>query len=297
MKIIKDKDLPQGSQEWLDVRSHYGMASEVGALLGVSKWEPKTALALYKIKTGEVKIETNFAMEHGNKYEDEAREMFEDDMGAKWEPVVAVGEYISGSISIPIGASLDGYRENCGTVLEIKCPLKGAASDLWIEVARTDRLPEQYWLQCQQQLLVTGSGKLYFWVYDVKNTSGLLKIVTPDKKAQDSIISAWKKYWSEQPPQATAADVIVVDDSAWLSKAREWRAVQELYKDLKDREEAIRAELIELSRGQSCIGGGVQLKHSESKGRVNYAKIKELKNVNLEDYRGASITRHYLKVI
>jgi putative phage-type endonuclease len=269
------------------------MASEVGALLGVSKWEPKTALALYKIKTGEVKIETNFAMEHGNKYEDEAREMFEDDMGAKWEPVVAVGEHNG----IPIGASLDGYREKDGTVLEIKCPLKGAASDLWLEVARTDRLPEQYWLQCQQQMLVTGSKKLYFWVYDVKNTSGLLKLVTPDKKAQDSIISAWEKYWGEQPPQATAADVVVVDDSAWLSKAREWRAVQELYKDLKEREEAIRAELIELSRGQSCMGGGVQLKHSESKGRVNYAKIKELKNVNLEDYRGASVTRHYLKVI
>lgn len=300
MKIIKDKDLPQGSQEWLDVRSQYGMASEVGALLGVSKWEPKTALALYKIKTGEVKIETNYAMEHGNKYEDEAREMFEDDMGAKWDPVVVVGEHNG----VPIGASLDGYRAKGisgnvtdGTILEIKCPLKGAASELWIEVARTDRLPEQYWLQCQQQMLVTGSKKLYFWVYDVKNTSGLLKIVTPDKKAQDSIISAWEKYWNKQPPQSTAQDVLKVDDSAWLIKAKEWRAVQELYKDLKEREEAIRYDLIELSRGQSCIGGGVQLKHSESKGRINYAKIKELKNVNLEDYRGESITKHYLKVI
>ena len=149
MKIIKDKDLPQGSQEWLDVRSKCGMASEVGALLGVSKWEPKTPLALWNIKNGRVKIETNFAMEHGNKYEDEARNMFEDDMGAVFEPVVVINDFDG----IPIGASLDGYRESDNTILEIKCPLKGTASDLWKEVADTALLPEQYWLQCQQQLL------------------------------------------------------------------------------------------------------------------------------------------------
>ena len=75
MKIISNEDLPQGSQEWLDVRSKYGMASEVGALLGVSKWDPKTPLALWNIKNGITTVEVNYAMEHGNKYEDEARDM------------------------------------------------------------------------------------------------------------------------------------------------------------------------------------------------------------------------------
>ena len=292
MKIIKDKDLPQGSQEWLDVRSGCGMASEVGALLGVSKWEPKTPLGLYKIKTGEIKIETNFAMEHGNKYEDEAREMFEDEMGGQWEPVVILTE----DESVPMGASLDGWRKDDNTILEIKCPLKGATSDLWIEVAETGRMPEQYWLQCQQQMLVAGATKLYFWVYDVKNTSGLLQIVKADKKAQDSITEAWTKYWAQQPPEALREDVLAVDDEAWLVKAKQWREVKAKLDGLASTEKLLREDLINISKGQSCIGGGVQLKHSEAKGRVNYSKIKELTNVNLEEYRGAPTVKHYLRV-
>ena len=124
MKIINNEDLPQGSQEWLDVRSKYGMASEVSALLGVSKWDPKTPLALWNIKNGITKVEVNYAMEHGNKYEDEARNMFEDDMGAKYPPVVVLDNSMvipnKDEDIVPMGASLDGYREEDNTILEIK---------------------------------------------------------------------------------------------------------------------------------------------------------------------------------
>ena len=293
MKIIKNEDLPQGSQEWLDVRSKCGMASEVGALLGGSKWEPKTPLALWKVKHGETIIETSFAMEHGNKYEDEARNMFEDDMGAKYEPVVVMEDFDG----VPVGASLDGYREEDNTILEIKCPLKGTASELWKETVETSLLPEQYWLQCQQQLLVCNAQKLYFWVYDVKNTSGLLQIVVPHLKTQTKIINAWTKYYSTDKPEPLPEDLIETSDSQWLKKAREWREIYNTLQEIKITEEEIRKELIELSRGQSFIGGGVQLKHGTSKGRVNYKDIPELAGVNLEEYRGENITKHYLKMI
>ena len=293
MKIIKDIDLPQGSQEWLDVRSKCGMASEVGALLGVSKWEPKTPLALWKIKNGEVKIDTNFAMDHGNKYEDEARTMFEEDMGGTWEPVVVINEFDE----VPIGASLDGWKESDNTILEIKCPLKGASSELWQEVSTTALLPEQYWLQCQQQLLVTNSAKLYFWVYDAKSAAGLLQVVVPHIKTQANIINAWTKYFSMDKPEPTSADLIETSDAEWLKKAKEWREIHNVLQEVKTAEETLRAGLIELSKGQSFIGGGVQLKHGKSKGRVNYKDIPELKGVNIEDYRGDEIIKHYIKMI
>jgi len=293
MKIIKDKDLPQGSQEWLDVRSKCGMASEVGALLGVSKWEPKTPLALWKIKNGEVKIDTNFAMEHGNKYEDEARTMFEEDMGAKWEPVVVINDFDG----VPIGASLDGYKESDNTILEIKCPIKGTHSELWKDVAGNAKLPEQYWLQCQQQLLVTKSEKLYFWIYDAKSAAGLLQIVVPHLKTQADIVNAWTKYFSVDKPEALPEDLVECDDLAWLEKAKQWREVNLSLQELKAKEEEIRKDLIEISAGQSQIGGGVQLRHSTSKGRVNYKNIPELEGVNLEDYRGQDIVKHYIKMI
>ena len=34
-----------------------------------------------------------------------------------------------------------------------------------------------------------------------------------------------------------------------------------------------------------------------AKGRVNYGNIPELKGIDLEPYRGNSITKHYLKVV
>tara|TARA_R110002167_G_scaffold83960_2_gene228367 strand:- start:105 stop:998 length:894 start_codon:yes stop_codon:yes gene_type:complete len=291
MKIIKDKDLPQGSQEWLNVRSGYGMASEVGALLGVSKWEPKTPLSLYKVKTGETVIKTNFAMNHGNKYEDEARGMFEDDMGATWEPVVVLKE------SLKIGASLDGWREKDNSVLEIKCPLKGSTSDLWVELAETDRIPEQYWLQCQQQMLVTDAKTLYFYVYDMNNTSGLMKVIKPNKKAQDSIKDAWSKYWKAQPPLATTSDVILNPDVIWADTAREWKEVSSALAELKKREASLKDALIEMADGQSMTAGGVQMKVSSVKGRVNYKLVPQLDGVDLENYRDDPSTRHYFKVV
>ena len=298
MKIIKNEDLPQGSQEWLDVRSKCGMASEVGALLGGSKWEPKTPLALWKVKNGETIIETSFAMEHGNKYEDEARNMFEEDMGGEWQPVVVLNNSCKDEdIEVPIGASLDGYREEDNSILEIKCPLKGASSELWQEVFKMERLPEQYWLQCQQQLLVTESDKLYFWVYDAKSAAGLLQIVIPHKETQANIVNAWTEYFATGRPDPLPEDLVENDDKEWLKKAKEWREINVTLQVFKEKEEKIRKDLIEISRGQSYIGGGIQLKHGISKGRINYKNIPELKGIDLEPFRGDSITKHYLKAI
>jgi len=297
-QIISNEDLPQGSQKWLDLRSKYGMASEVGSLLGVSKWDPKTPLALWNIKNGITKIETNYAMEHGNKYEDEAREMFEEDMGGKWSPVVILNdECRDEDLEVPIGASLDGYREKDNSILEIKCPLKGSVSELWQEVSKTQRLPEQYWLQCQQQLLVAESEKLYFWVYDAKSAAGLLQIVYPHKEAQVKIVNAWIEYFATGRPEPLPEDLVESKDKEWLKKAKEWREINVTLQVFKEKEEKIRKDLIELSKGQSYIGGGVQLKHGMAKGRINYGKIPELQDIDLEPFRGGSITKHYLKVV
>ena len=92
-------------------------------------------------------------------------------------------------------------------------------------------------------------------------------------------------------------DLVESEDKEWLKKAKEWREINVTLQVFKEKEEKIRKDLIELSRGQSYIGGGVQLKHGMAKGRVNYGKIPELKGIDLEPYRGGSITKHYLKVV
>ena len=91
--------------------------------------------------------------------------------------------------------------------------------------------------------------------------------------------------------------LIETSDAEWLKKAKEWREIHASLQAVKEKEEKLRKELIELSQGQSFIGGGVQLKHGTSKGRVNYKAIPELQGVNLEDYRGDDITKHYIKML
>ena len=98
-------------------------------------------------------------------------------------------------------------------------------------------------------------------------------------------------------PEAIPADVVETNDALWLQKAKEWRDIQNVLMEMKATEDSLRKELIELSQGQSYIGGGVQLKCGTSKGRVNYKDIPQLSGVNLEEYRGEDVTKHYIKMI
>jgi len=163
LKFIKDTDLPQGSDEWLEARSHYGMASEAAAVMSKSPWMPATPLQLWEVKNGKREVYVSEAMKKGTKYEPIARESLEENMGIKFNPVVVMC-HVDG---VPMGASLDGWNEAESIVAEIKIPMKGEDSKLWEIMTSGKDLPDQYDLQTQQQLLVTGAKQLLFcyWQY------------------------------------------------------------------------------------------------------------------------------------
>ena len=75
MKIYSEKELPQGSKEWLKIRKMHGTASEAASVLELSPWTPKTPLQLWQVKNGKLKIKLNEAMKIGNELEDEARKL------------------------------------------------------------------------------------------------------------------------------------------------------------------------------------------------------------------------------
>ena len=294
LRFIPDKDLPQGSDEWLKVRSCYGMASEVPAALSKSPWMPATPLQLYEVKNGTRVIEVNEAMLRGTRLEPAARAALELNMEISFDPVVVTCE-IDG---IPIGASLDGWNEEQSIVAEIKVPMKGEESTLWEALVKGNDIPDQYDYQTQQQLLVTGAEKLIFWVYDHNTNSAVMQTIYPDPEKQSEILKAWKSFWEymkkgEAPP-VSDKDVVERDDAQWLYAANEWKNIHAKMDELKKREKELRDELIELADNQSSSGGGVRLKRSEGKGRISYAKIPELKDVDLETYRGKPIVKYYI---
>ena len=294
LQFIKDTDLPQGSKEWLALRSQYGMASEVSAALSKSPWMPATPLQLWEVKNGKREVFVSEAMKKGTKYEPIARESLEENMGIKFSPVVVVC-HIDG---IPIGASLDGWNGDKSIVAEIKIPMKGEDSKLWEIMTSGKELPDQYDLQTQQQLLVTGAKQLIFWVYDIHNHSAVMQKIVPNLDRHDEIFKAWKKYYSyDGAPPAGEKDFKPRKDDEWITLAEEWRSVHSQLDTLTAREKELRKELIEVSDGASCTGGGIRFKRSEGKGRVAYTKIPELKDVDLELYRGKPIIKYYITEI
>jgi putative phage-type endonuclease len=294
LQFIKDTDLPQGSKEWLEVRSRYGMASEAAAVMCKSPWMPATPLQLWEVKTGVRKVFVSDAMKQGTKYEPVARESLEENMGVKFQPVVVLCN-IDG---VPIGASLDGYNKEKSIVAEIKIPMKGEDSKLWEIMTSGKELPDQYDLQTQQQLLVTGAKQLIFWVYDIHNHSAVMQKIEPNPERHSEIFKAWQKYYSYNGmPPAGEKDFTKRKDESWIALAEEWRSVHSQLDTLNAREKEIRQELIDLSEGKSCTGGGVRFKRSEGKGRISYAKIPALKDVDLEQYRGKPIIKYYLTEI
>lgn len=291
LQFIKDSDLPQGSDKWLEVRSQYGMASEVAAVMEKSPWIPATPLQLWEVKNGKREVYVSDAMKRGNKYEPIARESLEENMGITFKPVVVLCD-IDG---VPIGASLDGWNGEKKIVAEIKVPMKGENSKLWEIMSSGKDLPDQYDLQTQQQLLVTGAKQLIFWVYDYENNSAIMQKIKPNPEKQKEIFLSWQRFWSyDGPPPAGEKDFKKRKDDEWITLAEEWRSIHSQLDTLTTREKEIRKQLIDLSNNESCIGGGIRFKRSEGKGRIAYAKIPELKNIDLEQYRGKPIIKYYI---
>ncbi len=180
--FVTEIELVQGSQEWLDFRRTKRMASETPAIMGLSPWQkPKDIL---KAKRGE-DAKANYAMRRGQELEPVARDVYQGIVGLLRPAVFVSGDY---------GASLDGIDLFNELIVEIKCPMKGKASDLWKQ-AENGEIPSHYAMQMQHQMMVTGIPVAHLWVFDGKE--GIAVQLNADEQKFVDIRSAWDIFWSE----------------------------------------------------------------------------------------------------
>jgi len=273
-------DLEQGSDAWHAWRATRRMASESSALLRLSPWAPRTPLQLFEVKSGLTHIEQNPAMLHGIVNEGRARELYER----------------CGEMMIPhcierdgYGASLDGISEDGRHILEIKCPVKGSASNLWKAGGAKPAIPEHYRAQVQHQLMVSGAESCEFLIYAADIYIFKRQTIRPDIEMQSRVRGAWDQFWpfysSGTPPEPIEGDFVERFDAEWIALEAKYLLAKAMLKGAEAAEEKLRKELFGLAGDASCRGEVLRVTRYWSRGAVDYAKIPAFKGIDTEPYR------------
>lgn len=188
MSVTYHRDLIQGSDEWLQQRCGLLTASEIKLILTPKLKiadNDKTRAHAYELAfqriTGFVEPQyVSDAMLRGKEDEYYARQAYVN----HYAPVSEVGFVTNSSFGFTIGYSPDGLVDDNGL---IEC--KSRAGKYQVQTVATDEVPEDFVLQLQTGLLVTGRE----WIDFVSYCGGLpvyVKRVEPDPEIQEAIIQA-----------------------------------------------------------------------------------------------------------
>jgi len=258
--------MKQGSAEWHEHRNKFKNASEAPVIMGESKYMTRRQLA--EIKFGiRAPSETNAAMAHGKHYEPIARKLYNNKSGESFVPyVVTRGEF---------SASLDGLSEDRKRAIEIKCPTSGCSSPKWISVALGFMPEDDYW-QVQHQIYTSYVTVCIYIIYCWKHKHYICLSQTKDEDKTNKLIDAWDNFWkmikSGVLPELCDKDVLDRDDEEWTAEASCYISAKDSIDELSEDLEKSRKNLIKLSGGFSCRGGGITVK-AHKKGKSYSYKI------------------------
>lgn len=269
-------NIEQGTYEWLEMRKNYITATDAVVIMGYSKW--KTPYQLFMEKTGPV-VDTpkNAAMKRGIFLEPIARELFEVKINYKLTPKVVIKDWAM--------ASLDGISDDGRVMVEIKC-----AGPRDHAIALDGRVPEHYYPQLQHQMYVTDLDKMFYFSFD--GDDGVVVPVIRDQNFIDKMVAQELDFYgrlkSGTPPEIGPDDFVYRDDEEWRIAAQQWIVSKANLERAIEDEKHWKTELSKLAGSSNAKGCGISLSQLVRKGAVDYGKIPELKNVDLEKYRKTS---------
>ena len=270
------QSLEQQTPEWHEFRRHHIGASDACVIAEVSPW--KTPLDLWQEKIGLVEsTESNDAMKRGLALEPFARNEFIKETGIQVSPVVMTHP------TIPwMAASLDGYNPK-GIAVEIKC--SGLKDH---QLALNGEVPPHYIPQLHHQIEVAGLDEIYYFSYRPESTATI--VVKRNDTFIRRLIEMEQEFWDcvcqLKPPPLTSRDYIARHDPDWIETALQYKIAKMHLQSYEKQAEELKQKLINLCDGQNCIGEGVKVLSVASQGRIAYSKIPELKDTDLEKYRG-----------
>lgn len=269
--------LQQGSEEWLLLRRQKVTASDAAVVMGVGFTTPRKR---WMEKMGLLEVKKTLAMDYGSSKEEEDRQAFCKTHGLWMEPAVFVSDKYPWMM-----ASLDGITPEHDAILETK-----RTSKFNHLTAKSGKIPEIYWPQIQHQLICCDVTRAYYqscW-QDERVVVEVFRddVYCGELLAQEEIF--WKCVSENEAPELIQGDYTYRDDEDFLRLASVTAESARELEAAKKRYEANRQQLIKMAGTESCVGGGVTVRHGLSKGSISYKDIPELKNVDVEKYRAAS---------
>lgn len=279
MKII---NLEQNTTEWLEFRKNKIGASDAVIIMGDSPWT--TPLQLWERKLGfSLEQPESRAMSEGKRLESVAREAFEKEMSLNFPAMVGISDSHEWMM-----ASFDGLNKRAA--VEIKVPGEKDHTE-----ACRGNIPKKYRYQLQHQLAVADLDMLYYYSFDAMRYrldgewQGIIIEVERDQEMIDKMIEEEIKFLkcltTCTPPELSEKDYNLRHDKEWNFATRNWISANENLKLAEIQEKEMRHQLMEACHSMNSRGCGVKVQKIMRKGSVDYSKITELKEIDLEQYR------------
>lgn len=267
----------QGSDAWHQWRGKGIGSSDAPVIMGESPW--LTPYQLWERKLGLApEQEDDLAMQRGRELEPIARSHYELLHNIEMPPTCVE------SAEFPfMRASLDGYNQELGIVLEIKCP--GAEDHA---AAASGGIPKKYFWQLQHQLMVTGAKCAHY--YSFNGTAGHLVSIGPNDAAIADLIVNEIKFWaciqSKTPPPLADRDYKNVMSKELSSLLDQYQVIKNRIKVFEEDVALLRTQILAHCEDHPRIRcGDYKIQRLERKGAVDYNRIPELKEMDLDQYR------------
>ena len=270
--------LQQGTPEWLAWRRANIGASDSPIIMGASKWSTPYELWLYKTGQKEEKP-MNRWMQRGKDLEDEARTLCEKELGVELFP-----QCVTSKLNPFMIASMDGLSLDGEIAVEIKCP--GYTDH---QCALHGEVPNNYMWQLQHQMYVCELGSIFYYSYD--GNAGILLQVHRNNDMISSLLQQAIYFidcvTSMIPPKLCDRDRIQVTDDSLGFLERELIACIEAKKEIELQESSIRERILS-KVNMNIETDRLKITRYSMPGRIDYSKVPQLKDVDLEPYRGKS---------
>lgn len=288
---IPESDLIQGSGAWHKFRAGGIGGSEIASVTGKNPYQ--TAYQLWQIKAGIKEapdLSDNFAVKRGHALEPIARSIV-NDLGYNFEPCIFQDDEHSF-----MKYSSDGFDAEKNELLEIK-----ALGEKNHQIVMNTQAPLDYYMdQLQWGMMIANCPKIHFVSYCQSFPEPIVRIeVLADKEWQADIkkqaTAFWKLVQTKTAPELSERDFLDISCDRLKIVADEYLKATSELKLIESKIDSLKDELKKFSAGRNVIGNGLKMFTSLRRGSIDYAKIPELQNVDLEKYRKKDSEVFYIK--